>query len=206
MFPFSPSLPIAFGTVGVLQRQVRQLLNADQVPADADARPVALTVASGNLGVLPREMDCRGWVYVEADSSENEVLVLACEARNTALYVAINIAEREPLRALQTAFDGNSLELLVASPGVATSHQLDFMPSEAKYVTNLVEEYLELCLPHDRDWLSAFVPAASRLPRLVAHLNPRLAACERQVLLVLQGSSENHLRAVRTALLQGAAH
>jgi hypothetical protein len=113
-----------------------------------------------------------------------------------------NLNDRAVLSPLASALDGRRIELVVAGPGAATCHQLYFSPSEARYVGELMAEYLELGLPCDRDWLDAFRPVVPRLPDLFKHLNPALTICDRKVVIALQGSYENHLRAVRAAILR----
>jgi hypothetical protein len=181
------------------------MLNTTMPPEDADRRPVAFCLANSHLGVLQEELDCRGWMYLEPDSPDDPVLVLAATAGRVAVFVVANLNERGIIAALAAALEDGRIELVVAGPGGASCHQLYFSPSEARYVDGLMAEYLELGFPCDRDWLTAFRPAASRLPDLCKHLNPELAICERQVLIVLQGSYENHLQAVRAAIRQRAA-
>jgi hypothetical protein len=83
---------------------------------------------------------------------------------------------------------------------------LQFCPAEAQYVEELMAEYLELGLPCDMQWFAGFEQLAQELPNLCGHLHQALPACERQVAIALQGSYENHLRAVQTALFRCAAH
>jgi hypothetical protein len=182
------------------------MLNTTMPPEDSDRRPVAFYLANSHLGVLPEELDCRGWMFLEPDSPEDPVLVFAATAGRMAVFLAANLNERGIIAALAAALEDRRIELVVAGPGGASCHQLHFSPSEAKHVDGLMAEYLELGYPCDRDWLTSFRPVASRLPDLCKHLNPALATCERQVTIVLQGSYENHLRAVRTALLSCSAY
>lgn len=201
----SPLLPTTYGTVGALQRQVRQMLNTTMPPEDADRRPVAFCLANSDIGVLPEELDCRGWMFLEPDSPEDPVLVLAATAGDVAVFLVANLNERGIIAALAAALEDRRIELVIAGPGGANCHQLYFSPAEANYVDGLMAEYLELGMPRDPHWLSTFSAFVPRLPDLCKHLNPALATCERQVVITLQGSYDNHLRAVKAALLHCAA-
>jgi hypothetical protein len=52
-----PPIGTTFASVGHLQRQIRQLLNAWPLPHDANERPVAFCRANAHIGVLPNELD-----------------------------------------------------------------------------------------------------------------------------------------------------
>lgn len=199
--PFAP-IPTTFGTVGQLQRQTRQLFNAWPIPDDRtlNERAVAFCQADRNTGVLPELLGTQAWMYLEEDSEEDPVLVLAAMEDGVALYVVANLNERATIAALTTAVHDRKIELVVASPGGLTSSWLLFSSSGTKYLEDLLAEYLEHGHPCDPDWLAAFNGPMQRLPRLSQHLNPKLLKCERHNVLVLQGSYENHLRAVHAAL------
>lgn len=193
-------IPTSFGTVGTVARQVRQLLNATCLAEDANERPVAFLLANKNTGVLPEELDCRAWVYLEEDSDDNPVLVLAGAAGEVAVYLAVNLAERATVSALSAAVQKRQVEFFLAAVGGATSHSFYFSPSETKYVEDVLAEYLDLCPAYDPDWLDAFSAGVPCLPTMCAHLHPALEKCSRQTCIVLQGTYDNHLRAVRVAL------
>jgi hypothetical protein len=199
--PFAP-IPITYGTVGLLQRQTRQLFNTWPIPDDrkVNERAVGFCQADRNTGVLPELLGTQAWMYLEEDSDEDPVLVLAAMEDGVALYVVANLNERATVAALATAVNDRKIELVVASPGGLTSHWLLFSSSEAKYLDDLLAEYLDYCHACDPDWMEAFKRAIPRLPRLCHHLNPALLKCERHRVIVLQGSYDNHLRAVHTAL------
>ncbi|MGJ0223492.1 hypothetical protein ACQUZK_08840, partial [Streptococcus pyogenes] len=115
-------------------------------------------------------------------------------------YVVANLTERATLTALMDAVSKGRIELAMASPGGLTSHWLQFSPEESKCLDELLAEYHDLCLPHDEGWLTAFSSVVPRLPVLCQHLSPALAQCERHTAIVLQGTYDNHLRAVGAAL------
>jgi hypothetical protein len=195
----SSPVPITFGTVGILQRQVRQLLNGWPYPEGSNERPVGFYLANHNIGVLPSELDTCAWMYLQEDS-EDPVLVLPGTDGTTAVYVAASLTEGATLSALAEALSERQIELVGAGPGGATSHWLEFSANEAKYLDGLIAEHLDLCSPHNPDWLVSFSSVAPRLPGLCQHLNPALAGCTRHTVIALQGTCENHLRAVRMAL------
>lgn len=197
--PYTP-IPTNFGTVGPLARQVRQLLNAAPLPPDADERATAFCIANTRIGLLAPEFDCRAWMYLEADSDDNPVLVLAGVASGVAVYLTANLAERCTVNALALALRQGRIELVLASPGGASSHQFNFPPTEEKYLENVLAEHLEFCPEYDRDWLAVFNAEVPKLPTMCQHLHPALAACERHVCIVLQGNYGNHLRSVSTGL------
>jgi hypothetical protein len=199
MTQLTSSIPISFGTLGVLQRQVRQLLNGWPVPEEANDRPAAFCLANDHIGVLPSQLHCRSWLLVEP-RFQTPALVLAAEGARTAAYVVVSLTERATLATLVEAFQDGSIELVVAGPGGATSHWLQFTTDDASQLEGVIQEYLDLCLPHDPGWLFEFSSAVPRLPALCQHLNTALAECERQTIILLQGTADNHLRAVRTAL------
>lgn len=191
----------SFGTLGPVQRQVRQLLNATHIPTDADCRPAAFCLANATLNGLPAELPGHAWMLLEEDHAEdNPVLVLASAARGVALCVAVNLADRAPLSALLESLGDNSIELLVASPGGTSTHRLKFSRAEAAHLEGLATEFLDIAPEKDPDWMHDFGGAVPRLPALCAHLTPTLYDCSRHLCLILQGSSEDHLRAVQLAL------
>jgi hypothetical protein len=88
------AVPTTFGTIGLMQRQVRQLLNASLLADVGDDRPVAFYLAGCRFGPLPEAMDCWTWMYVEQDSPHDAVLVLAAADGAQGLYLAVNLNER----------------------------------------------------------------------------------------------------------------
>lgn len=199
--PFAP-IPTSFATVGPLQRQTRQLFNAWPIPDDVvvNERSVGFCPADRSTGVLPELLGTQVWMYLEADSEDDPVLVLPAAEDGVAVYVVANLNERATIAALAAAVHDRKIELVVASRGRLTSHWLLLSSSETKYLKGLLAQYLDYSHPCNPDWMEAFKPAISLLPRLCQHLNPQLLKCERHSVIVLQGGYENHLRAVKSAL------
>jgi hypothetical protein len=202
MTSLASAIPTTFGTLGVLSRQTRELLNEWVIPQDANSRPVAICLADRNIDVLPEELNCVSWMYLEEDSEEDPVLVLPAMAGNRTTYIVASLTERATLVPLEAALHHRRIELVIASPGGLTTHCLNFSSEEARHLQYLLDEYLDFCPAHDPDWLEAFTPIAPRLPELCTHLSPAIAQSERNTLLVLQGSYGNHLTLVRKALRQ----
>ncbi|RZJ02358.1 MAG: hypothetical protein EOO54_26490, partial [Haliea sp.] len=192
--PFDP-IPTSFGTVGALQRQVRQLLNGLPFPSDVTVnhRPVGFCLADRHLGVLPSTLDARAWMYLQEDSGEDPVLVLPATGNGVAVYLVANLAERATIATLANAILERQLELVTASPGGMTSHWLQLSAGDTTYLEGLLAEYLHLCPACDPSWLDAFSLAIPLLPSLCRHLNPELSKCEQHKVIVLQGTSDNHL-------------
>lgn len=199
--PFDP-IPTTFGTVGLLQRQTRQLFNAWPIPEDrkVNERAVGFCLADRHTGVLPELLGTQVWMYLEEDRDDDPVLVLAAMEDGVALYVVANLNERATIAALATAVHDRKIELVVASPGGLTSHWLLLSSRETNHLADLLAEYLDYCHPCDPDWLTGFQGAIPRLPSLCRHLNPELIKCEEHRVIVLQGSYDNHLRAVHAGL------
>jgi hypothetical protein len=185
-----------------MARQTRQLFNAWPKPNDVDVneRSVVFCPAARNMGVLPELLNTQVWMYLQKDSDEDPVLVLPAMGEGMAVYVVANLNERATIAALAEAVHERKIELVVASPGGLTSHWLLLSSGETEHLEGVLAEHLDCCHPLDSDWMEAFSPAITRLPRLCQHLNPGLIKCDRHSVIVLQGSYDNHLRAVKTAL------
>lgn len=56
--------------------------------------PVAFCLANSAIGALPEELECRSWMFVEPDGSDDPVIVLAATSGNVAVYLAANLDDR----------------------------------------------------------------------------------------------------------------
>ena len=198
-------IPTSFGTLGMLQRQCRQLLSAPVISPDVNERPVAFALFNKAVGILPEVMDCRHLVLFDKDEKNDPILVLAAVKDKTAVYLAVNLTDRSALRALESAVSDQAIELVLSGPGCATSHSLVMSSAEATSLEDLTAEYLDLALVHDRNWLFDFSAVVPNLPNLLSHMHPALARCERHTAIVLRGDYDAHLSALRTAVRRGVS-
>ena len=200
-----PRIPTSFGSLGVLQRQARQLLSAPARYADENERPVAFALFSQDIGVLPDVMDCRHLVLFDKDERDDPVLILAATEDNVATYLAVNLREKAAVEALESAVANRTIEFVLSGPGGGTSHELVMSAAETKSLEALTAEYLDLPQGHDKNWLFGFSAVVPKLPSLLAHMHPRLATCERHTAIALRGDYHAHLSALRTAVRRGVS-
>lgn len=201
-----PPIPTSFGSLGVLQRQARQLLSAPARYADENERPVAFALFNQDIGVLPDVMDCRHLILFDEDERDDPVLILAATEDNIAAYLAVNLRDRAAIEALESAMSNRTIELVLSGPGCGTSHELVMSSAEATSLEALTAEYLDLAGSHNRNWLFGFSAVVPKLPSLLAHMHPRLATCKRHTAIVLQGDYHAHLGALRTAVRRGVSY
>jgi hypothetical protein len=160
--PFDP-IPTTFATAGILPRQTRQLFNAWPIPDDVKVNERSVIFLPGHPqdGRLPELLGTQAWMYLEEDSDEDPVLVLAVTEDGVALYVVANLNESATIAALANAIHERKIELVVASPGRPTSHWLLLSSSETKYLDGLLAEYLDYghaCYPDG--WRHSALPSS----------------------------------------------
>lgn len=199
------AIPTCFGTTGILSRQSRQLLNCSVLPGDANERAVAFSLYNRDVGALPSVMDCRSVAVFDDDEKKNPVLVLGATDGPSAVYLAVNLAARETLAALQMAIADCKIELVLAGPVCATSHELCFTPNEAAALEVSLAESRDSPRVYDPDWLFAFSSVVPELPSVFARKHPGLGRCERESVIILHGGYDSHLSALRTAFRQTEA-
>jgi hypothetical protein len=187
-----PRIHVNFGTMGPLQRQVRQLLGCG---ASAEEPEAALAFSHAGLPRPGRDLNCRHFV-LQCDAP---MLVLAASHHDACFYLLVNMGDKPSRDAFSRVYHHGKCEVVLADrvSASACSFMLeDDERSQLRAELNAHEGFMR----DDHLWMLQLGELISRLPTEFANRAPGSAACVQHHVLVLQGNRDAHFSAVRAAL------